>query len=72
MPPNASRAVWITAAPSATEDELTTALPPACRSCGQRKHSPSYTTGSHTFRDLIYDLLRCFLANIVDDNIRAP
>lgn len=41
MPPNASRAVWMTAAPSATEEELTTALPPASRIYGQSKHRPT-------------------------------
>lgn len=72
MPPNASRAVWMTAAPSATEEELTTALPPASRIYGQSKHRPTCKIGSRTFRDLVYNLLRCLLADIVDDNIRTP
>ena len=69
IPPNASSAVWMTAAPSVTEDVFAAALPPA-----KTGYESTFTIMDHirlTFFNLINNLLGILLANIVHNHIRS-
>lgn len=69
IPPKASTAVFMTAAPSATEEALTAAFPPA--SYVQLQLTILYAIIVRTFSDLVDDLLSSILAHIVHDDISA-
>lgn len=79
IPPNASKADLITAAPSVTDEVFTTAFPPATRSKPwQRVSSPSRTVRAsrhhekRTLRDLVHNLLCRGGVEIIHHNIRSP
>jgi len=69
IPPKVSRAVLITAAPSATDELFATALPPALRNMSHR--DSWFKKLSRTFGDLRNDLVCSFFTNIVHYDICA-
>ena len=69
-PPNVSKAVLITAAPSVTDDVFATAFPPAFRA--DQKHMCPEQQVRRTLYDLIHDFLCSIRADIVHDDVGSP
>lgn len=68
--PNASIAVWITAAPSVTEELLTTAFPPATLSLSQM--GDPVTQSQLTFSNFVDNPLCSSFVEVVNDDVGAP
>lgn len=79
IPPNASKADLITAAPSVTDDVFTTAFPPTIHHKSQLHVSLPVQVGSTselrkqlTLRDLVHNLLRGSRIEVIYDYICSP
>ena len=79
IPPNASKADLMTAAPSVTDDVFTTALPPTNHHKQQQQISSPHPIASRpalrnqrTLGDLVHDLLRSSGIEVIHDNICSP